>query len=79
MITYTSAYFKVDSLFLDTDSPIGVSQEMIDAFMARGLALSEALHAIAELVEIGDGGVDSEFCLVPEIHALANMLGELDL
>lgn len=59
-------------ILLDTNSPHGVSEEALQLYMLQGLTLAEALHAIAEVVEVGDGGVDSEFCLVPDIHALAD-------
>ena len=59
---------------IDSESPIGISINALKNTAARMGGLPQALNHFADIVDVGDGGVDHEGCIVPDLRFYADLL-----
>lgn len=56
---------------VDSNGPCGLNEIALRQAIAQEGSLPKALYYLAHLVDVGDGGVDNEHCIVPMVRDFA--------
>lgn len=61
---------------VDSTGPCGLNEKVLRQAIEQEGSVSAALFYLAELIDVGDGGVDNEHCIVPIVRGFASWLDE---
>lgn len=65
---------SITIILVDSDTSLGINTDTLKAEVKRCGSVVDALRYIAYIIDIGDGGIEHEGCIIPDLRNIARLL-----